>query len=96
MDARTEIEDLLERSPSLRQEVGREIVRQTKRAHELAIRDLGRRGEIDAAAIAALRAASYTEEQVLGDWFPEEPPAEREVTMTRSGATFRGRLPILE
>jgi hypothetical protein len=75
VDARTEIEDLLERSPSLAQEVGREIAKQTKRAAKLAIRDLGGRGELDAAAIAALQAASYTEEQVLGDWFPAEPPA---------------------
>lgn len=76
VDARTEIEDLLERSPSLAQEVGREIVKQTKRSAKLAIRDLGRRGELDAAAIVALQATTYTEERVLGDWFPEEPPAE--------------------
>jgi hypothetical protein len=75
VDARTEIEDLLERSPSLAQEVGREIAKQTKRSAKLAIRDLGGHDELDAAAIAAVQAASYTEEQVLGEWFPAEPPA---------------------
>jgi hypothetical protein len=74
VDARTEIEDLLERSPSLAPEVDREIAKQTKRSAKLAIRDLGRRGELDAAAIAALQATAYTEERVLGDWFPPEPP----------------------
>jgi Domain of unknown function DUF29 len=72
-DARTEIQDLLERSPSLAQEVSREIAKQTKRSANLAIRDLGRRSELDPAATARMRAADYTEEQVLGDWFPEEP-----------------------
>ena len=71
-DARDEIEDLLERSPSLSQEVGREIMKQTKRAADRAIRDLEQRDEIDPAVIARMRAVAYTEEQVLGDWFPEE------------------------
>jgi hypothetical protein len=75
MDARTEIEDLLERSPSLAQEVGREIARQTKRSAKLAIRDLDHRGELDPTVTARMQAASYTEQQVIGDWFPEEPPA---------------------
>lgn len=72
-DARVEIEDLLERSPSLSREVGREIVKQTNRGADRAIRDLEQRDEIDAATIAALRATAYTEEQILGDWLPEEP-----------------------
>ena len=29
--------------------------------------------EIDAATIGVLRATSFSEEQVLGEWFPEEP-----------------------
>ncbi len=73
VDARAEIEDLLEASPSLRTRLDRDIERQTHRGIDLALRDLERRQEIDAATMAALRAASYTEEQVLGDWFPEEP-----------------------
>lgn len=77
VDARAEIEDLLEESPSLRTGLDRDIERQTQRGIALALRDLERQ-EIDAATMAALRAASYTEEKVLGDWFPEEhrlPPA---------------------
>ncbi len=71
-DARIEIEDLLELSPSLAREVGREIAKQTKRSANLALRDLEGRGEIDAATEAAVRATLYTVEQVLGDWCPEE------------------------
>lgn len=71
-DARIEIEDLLERSPSLAREVVSEIVKQTRHAVRLALRDLERRGEADAAMAAAVRASVYTEAQVLGDWFPEE------------------------
>ncbi|MGH7061948.1 MAG: DUF29 domain-containing protein, partial [Stellaceae bacterium] len=59
-DARIEIEDLLERSPSLTREIGREIAKQTKRSANLALRDLEGRGEIEAATVAALRATVYT------------------------------------
>ena len=73
VDARAEIEDLLEASPSLRVELARDVERQTQRAIVLALSDLGRYREIDTATAASLRAASYTTEQVLRDWFPEEP-----------------------
>lgn len=72
VDARAEIEDLLEASPSLRTELARDVERQTQRGIDLALRDLGRHQEIDAATTAVLRSTSYTEEQVLGDWFPDE------------------------
>jgi hypothetical protein len=72
VDARAEIEDLLEASPSLRAGLDRDIERQTQRGIDLALRDLGRYEEIDAASVASLRDTSYTEEQILGDWFPEE------------------------
>jgi hypothetical protein len=74
VDARAEIEDLLEESPSLRTELDRDLERQTQRGIDLAMSDLGRYQEIDGATTAALRAASYTQDQVLGDWFPDEPP----------------------
>jgi Domain of unknown function DUF29 len=61
VDARAEIEDLLEASPSLRTGLDRDIERQTQRGIDLASRDLARRQELDAATIAALRAASFTE-----------------------------------
>jgi uncharacterized protein DUF29 len=73
VDARAEIEDLLEASPSLRTELDRDVERQTQRGIDLALRDLGRYQGVDAETIAALRATSYTVAQVLGDWFPEEP-----------------------
>ena len=73
-DARAEIEDLLEISPSLKTELDRDIAAQTKRAIELAIRDLRGHDEIPDADLPRLRGASYTAEQILGDWVPEEPP----------------------
>ena len=73
VDARAEIEDLLEVSPSLRTGLDRDVERQTQRGINLALRDLGRQQEIDPATAARLRATSYTEEQILGDWFPDEP-----------------------
>jgi uncharacterized protein DUF29 len=73
-DARAEIDDLLETSPSLEAEISGDIAQQTPRAIRLAIQDLQGYEEIDTTRLANLRAASYTEEQVLGDWFPGEPP----------------------
>ena len=69
-DARAAIEDLLETSPSLKAEIAREIERQTRRAIKLTVQDLHGFGEIDEAAANQLRQTRYTEEQVLGDWFP--------------------------
>ncbi len=74
MDARAEIEDLLEESPSLRTGLDRNIERQMQRFADLALRDLRRYQQLDPATIAALRATSYTEEQILSDWFPEDAP----------------------
>ena len=73
-DARAEIEDLLKISPSLKTELDRDIAAQTQRAIELAIRDLRGHDEIQDADLPRLRGASYTAEQIFGDWFPEEPP----------------------
>jgi len=72
VDARAEIEDLLEESPSLRTGLARDLDRQTQRGIDLAMSNLGRYQEIDSATMAALRATSYTENQILGDWFPAE------------------------
>lgn len=72
VDARAEVEDLLETSPSLRTGLDRDIERQSQRGITLALRDLARHREIDAATEAAVRATLYTAEQVLGGWFPEE------------------------
>jgi len=73
IDARDEIEDLLDRSPSLRGEISAEIARQAPRAARLALRDLGKRAEADPEIVERIRATSYSEDQIVGDWFPPEP-----------------------
>ena len=73
-DARSEIELVLDMSPSLRNEVAAAIGSEQARGIRAAIRDLQRYGEIDAPGIVRVRAARYTEEQVLGDWYPPDPP----------------------
>ena len=72
--ARDEIRQILTDSPSLRREVLRVIKEETRHAVELAARDMEEHDELSALQLPSLRKASYTEEQVLGDWFPEEPP----------------------
>jgi hypothetical protein len=66
---RSEIEIVLDDSPSLRREVARLIEGSSQRAARFATSDLFGYGE----AVARLPTPSYTEEQVLGDWFPEPP-----------------------
>jgi hypothetical protein len=78
VDARAESRTCWRQVQAQRTELACDIERQTPRGIVLALRDLGRYQEVDAATIAALRAASYTAEQVLGDWFPEEPPVSDE------------------
>jgi hypothetical protein len=70
---RMEIELLLEDSPSLNSDVARMIADETSRAVRHASRALLRHGEATQEVIGKLTAATYTEGQVLGDWFPGEP-----------------------
>jgi hypothetical protein len=72
--ARVEIERILEDSPSLRPEVPRLIDEETGRAVRLAISDMEEHDELDRLELPTLRKASFSEAQVLGDWFPDEPP----------------------
>ncbi len=72
--ARTDIARILEDSPSLRREIPRLIEKETAGAVQLAILDLEEHGEIDQMELPTIKATAYAEEQVLGDWFPEEPP----------------------
>jgi hypothetical protein len=67
---RSEIELLFEDSPSLRREVARMITVEAPRAARLAARALFRHDR----EIGDLAVPNYTEEQVLGDWFPEASP----------------------
>jgi len=70
-DARIEIEDLLEGSPSLRREIAAVVKRQSTSAAKLAAYDLEDHGEPAEAVWARLEKGGFTAEQVLGDWFPE-------------------------
>ena len=71
VDARSEIESVLEDSPSLKNEIDAAISAELKRGSRKAIVELEKYGELDPATLASIRAATHTEEQVLGDWFPE-------------------------
>jgi hypothetical protein len=82
LDARIQIEDILDDSPSLRREVPKAIHQQTERGARLAIAELAAHGELDTALQRELRTRSYldvfsyTPDQILGDWFPPDPQPE--------------------
>jgi uncharacterized protein DUF29 len=76
IDARSELEDVLNDSPSLRTEIGATIATEIKRGSRKATIELEKYGEVDPAALARIRTTTYTEDQVLGDWFPPEPGGE--------------------
>jgi hypothetical protein len=71
-EARTEIEGILEDSPSLRREVDRLIVKQIPAAAKLAADDLLQYAEPADAIWARLQNEVFSAEQVLGDWFPDQ------------------------
>jgi hypothetical protein len=71
-DARNEIDVLLEDSPSLKSEIATAIPAEMKRGSRKAIRALGKYGELDPDIVARIAAASYGQDQILGDWFPPE------------------------
>ena len=72
-DARVEIEDVLEDSPSLRHEIADIVAKQARSAAKLAAADLERHGERADKPWAILERGGFTAEEVLGDWFPERP-----------------------
>jgi hypothetical protein len=67
---RLNVEHLLEDSPSLRGELVRMIEKLKPRVARLATASLFGYGE----TVKNLPVPDYTEEQVLGDWFPGEAP----------------------
>lgn len=69
---RDEISGLLKDAPSLRREVSAMIADEAPRAARRVVLSLCLYGETTSAVIAKLKEASYTEEQVLGNWFPDE------------------------
>ena len=64
---------LLRQSPGLRREIASTVADLIPKAKSRVERELRRRGELTGKAQAALAQATFTEEQVLGDWFPDEP-----------------------
>jgi len=72
--ARLQVQKRVEANPSLKPELGGLVVGETRRGIEYAIADLEEHSELDEVEAQVLRRARYTEEQVLGDWFPDEPP----------------------
>jgi hypothetical protein len=74
-DARSELDDLLETSPSLKGEVTAAAPLAHRQGAKAAIVDLEGYGKLDPGALARIRATTYTEDQILGDWFPPEPTA---------------------
>ncbi|HEY3911075.1 MAG TPA: DUF29 domain-containing protein [Stellaceae bacterium] len=70
--ARLQAQRRLDDGPSLKPELGQFVEVETRRGIELAIADLEEHGEIDEVDANVLRRARYTEEQILGDWFPQE------------------------
>jgi len=68
--ARAEIEWLLEDSPSLRPEVASLIARALPKAQrfaKMAVAQYGEEPQVDTQTLA------YTEDQIIGDWFPDGP-----------------------
>ena len=66
------IDGLLQQSPSLQREIVPAIADLTPKAKFRVERELRRRGELTAKAQARLAESSFTEQEVLGDWFPDE------------------------
>ena len=71
-DAREEVEDILQDSPSLRREVAGLVAAQAARAAKMAADDPADHGESSDAIRAQLDKGGFTVEEVLGDWFPEK------------------------
>jgi Domain of unknown function DUF29 len=71
---RSDIELLLDDSPSLKGEAGGIAAAQTARVARHMIQELRRHGDATPDVIGKITAAKYTEDQVLGDWFPWDAP----------------------
>jgi hypothetical protein len=78
---RSDIDRLLEENPSLSGDVARVVVEEAPRAARLTSRLLLRHRE----ATRALAPPTYTENQVLGDWFPGDAPSPHERREGKSG-----------
>jgi Domain of unknown function DUF29 len=70
-DARAEIDDILEDSPSLRCEFADIVRQQCPKAAKLAAADLAQQSETEGKVWACLKAGGFTAEQVTSDWLPD-------------------------
>jgi hypothetical protein len=68
--ARCDVEELLQESPSLRPQVANLVVKALPKAQRFAAMALERHDETARAGVATI---TYSEDQVLGEWFPETP-----------------------
>jgi hypothetical protein len=73
VDARNEIERVLDDSPSLRNQIESLIAEELRRGSRKAARELAKYSELGPAVEAAVRAKRYAPEQILGEWFPSDP-----------------------
>jgi hypothetical protein len=80
--ARSEVEEILRDSPSLRREAEELIARKGGRAVQLAARALVQHREVTE-GVAARLTASYTVDEVIGDWWPDSPPSRAKRTRRR-------------
>lgn len=71
-DARSEIEELLETSPSLKRGLHAMVGDALRQGATLAVADLERYNELGHDSIARIEHRTYTEGQIVGDWFPLE------------------------
>jgi hypothetical protein len=70
---RSELEDVLRESPSLRPEVPAMVREIGRKVGKFVLQDLEDAGEATPQGQARLAAIELTQEQVLGDWLPEPP-----------------------
>ena len=68
---RDHIDEVLGENPSLRPQLARMIGEVGAKTARRVARDLAERGEIDRAAYKLIEDTSFSEADVLGDWFPE-------------------------
>jgi hypothetical protein len=70
-DARVELEELFDLSPSLRREIEGVVKKQTTAAAKLATGDIEDHGEPADRIKARIEQGGFSVGEVLGDWFPE-------------------------
>jgi hypothetical protein len=73
-EARSEVETLLNENPSLKGEVDRFAAEQLSQAIKLAVADLEDYRELDLARRRTVLSTSFALDEILGGWFPPEPP----------------------